>query len=74
MGKELNILLMPVCIEIWKRFHFQSFGADGEVAEAWLENMEMCFALRDYTQNIKVRMGILQQKGSALLWWNTLLP
>jgi hypothetical protein len=51
------------------------FGApDGEAAEAWLENMAMCFALRDYTSNMKVRMAVFQLKGSALLWWKTLLP
>jgi hypothetical protein len=50
------------------------FGADGAAAEAWLENMVMCFALRDYTSNMKVRMVVFQLKGSALLWWKTLLP
>jgi hypothetical protein len=51
------------------------FGApDGAAAEAWLENMAMCFALRDYTSNMKVRMVVFQLKGSALLWWKTLLP
>jgi hypothetical protein len=51
------------------------FGApDGAVTEAWLENMVMCFALRDYTSNMKVRMVVFQLKGSALLWWKTLLP
>jgi hypothetical protein len=42
--------------------------------EAWLENMAMCFALHDYTSNMKVRMAVFQLKGSALLWWKTLLP
>jgi hypothetical protein len=51
------------------------FGApNGAATEAWLENMEMCFALRDYTSNMKVRMEVFQLKGSALLWWKTLLP
>jgi hypothetical protein len=51
------------------------FGApDGAAIEAWLENMEMCFALRDYTSNMKVCMAIFQLKGSALLWWKRLLP
>ena len=51
------------------------FGATDDVAvEAWLENMAMCFALRDYTPNMKVRMAVFQLKGSALLWWKTLLP
>ena len=50
------------------------FGAsDGVAAEAWLENMAMCFALRDYTSNMKVRMAVFQLKGSALLWWEMLL-
>ena len=45
------------------------FGApDGAAAKAWLENMAMCFALRDYTSNMKVRMMVFQLKGSALLW------
>jgi hypothetical protein len=51
------------------------FGApDGAATEAWLENMAMCFALRDYTSNMKVRMAVFQLKGSTLLWWKTLLP
>jgi hypothetical protein len=51
------------------------FGApDGAAAEAWLENMVMCFALRDYTSNMKVRMAVFQLKGSTLLWWKMLLP
>ena len=50
-------------------------GAPDDVAiEAWLENMAMCFALRDYTSNMKVYMAVFQLKGSALLWWKTLLP
>jgi hypothetical protein len=51
------------------------FGAlDGTAAEAWLENMAMCFALRDYTSNMKVCMAVFQLKGSTLLWWKMLLP
>jgi len=44
----------------------------GEVAEAWLENMNLCFALRNYSSNQKVRMAIFQIKESALLWWRHL--
>jgi hypothetical protein len=51
------------------------FGApDGAAVEALLENMVMCFALHDYTSNMKVHMAFFQLKGSALLWWKTLLP
>jgi hypothetical protein len=46
---------------------------DDAATEAWLENMAMCFALRDYTSNLKVRMAVFQLKGSTLLWWKTLL-
>jgi hypothetical protein len=49
-------------------------ATDGSTAEAWLENMAMCFSLRDYTSNMKVCMAVFQLKGSALLWWKTLLP
>jgi hypothetical protein len=50
------------------------FGAlDGTATDAWLENMVMCFALRDYTSNMKVFMAVFKLKGSALLWWKTLL-
>ena len=50
------------------------FGApDGAPAEAWLENMVMCFALRHYTSNMKVHKEVFQLKGSALLWWKMLL-
>ena len=44
------------------------------VVEAWLENMVMCFALRDYTSNMKFCIVVFQLKGSSLLWWKTLLP
>jgi hypothetical protein len=47
---------------------------DDLAAEAWLENMAMCFALCDYTSNMKVRMVVVQLKGSSLLWWKELLP
>ena len=51
------------------------FGAPNDAAvEAWLENMAMCFALHDYTSNMKVHMVVFQLKGSTLLWWKTLLP
>jgi hypothetical protein len=51
------------------------FGAPDDVAaEAWLENMAMCFTLRNYTSNMKVYMVVFQLKGSALLWWKMLLP
>jgi hypothetical protein len=49
-------------------------ATDGAATEAWLENMVMCFALRDYTSNMKVCMVVFQLKGSALLWWKMLLP
>jgi hypothetical protein len=49
-------------------------ATDGLAVEAWLENMVMCFALRDYTSNMKVCMVVFQLKGSALLWWKMLLP
>jgi hypothetical protein len=49
-------------------------STDGLAVEAWLENMAMCFALRDYTSNMKVCMVVFQLKGSVLLWWKTLLP
>jgi hypothetical protein len=45
-----------------------------QLLEAWLENMVMCFSLHDYTSNMKVCMVVFQLKGSALLWWKTLLP
>jgi hypothetical protein len=42
------------------------FGApDGATTEAWLENMAMCFALRNYTSNMKVHMVVFQLKGSS---------
>jgi hypothetical protein len=44
------------------------FGAPDDAAiEAWLENMAMCFELRDYTSNMKVRMAVFQLKGGALV-------
>jgi hypothetical protein len=61
--------------ELKKVKFLEFFGApDGAAIEALLENMVMCFALHDYTSNMKVRMAFFQLKGSALLWWKTLLP
>jgi hypothetical protein len=39
-----------------------------------LENILMCFTLHKYTSNMKVCREVFQMKGSALLWWKTLLP
>jgi hypothetical protein len=51
------------------------FGVpDDAAADAWLDNMVMCFTLRNYTSNMKVCMVVFQLKGSTLLWWKTLLP
>jgi hypothetical protein len=61
--------------ELEKVKFLEFFGApDGAAAEEWLENMAMCFTLHDYTSNMKVCMAVFQLKGSALLWWKTLLP
>ena len=61
--------------ELKKVKFLEFFGApDGAAIEELLENMVMCFALHDYTSNMKVHMAVFQLKGSALLWWKTLLP
>jgi hypothetical protein len=61
--------------ELEKVKFLEFFGApDGIVSKAWLENMAMCFALCDYTSNMKVHMVVFQLKGSSLLWWKLLLP
>jgi len=44
----------------------------GEVAEAWLENMHLCFELQNYSNNQKAKLTIYQLKESALLWWRNL--
>jgi hypothetical protein len=49
-------------------------ATDGSAAEAWLANMAMCFALRDYNSNMEVHMVVFQLKGITLLWWKMLLP
>ena len=60
--------------ELEKVKFLKLFGApDGAAIEAWLENMAMCFVLHDYTSNMKFHMAVFQLKGSALLWWKTLL-
>jgi hypothetical protein len=61
--------------ELEKVKFLKFFGApDSAVVEAWLENMAMCFVVRDYTSNMKVCMAVFQLKGSTLLWWKRLLP
>jgi hypothetical protein len=60
--------------ELKKVKFLELFGAlDDTAAKACFENMAMCSTLCDYTSNMKVRMPIFQLKGSALLWWKTLL-
>jgi hypothetical protein len=45
--------------ELEKEKFPEFFGApDGAAAEAWSENMAMCFALRDNTSNMKVSMVV----------------
>ena len=39
-----------------------------------MKQMAMCFALRNYTSNVKVRMAVFHWKGGTLPWWKTLLP
>ena len=41
-------------------------GCASECAEAWLEGMTRCFALRDYASNSKAKIGIFQLRDSAL--------
>jgi hypothetical protein len=41
-------------------------GRASERAEAWLEGMTRCFALRDYASNSKVKIAIFQLRDSAL--------
>jgi hypothetical protein len=61
--------------ELKKVKFLKLFGApDDTTTEAWLDNMAMFFALSDYTFNLKVHMAVFQLKGSALLWWKTLIP
>jgi hypothetical protein len=47
-------------------------GRASERAEAWLEGMTRCFALRDYTSNSKAKIAIFQLRDSALNWWGNL--
>jgi len=42
--------------------------------KAWLDNMEMYFALHDYPSKMKVFMVVFQLNRGALLWWMALLP
>jgi hypothetical protein len=49
-----------------------SRGCASERAEAWLEGMTRCFALRDYVSNLKVKITIFQLRDSALNWWGNL--
>jgi hypothetical protein len=59
--------------ELEKVKFLKFFGAsDGTTAEAWLENMVMCFSLSEYTSNMKVHLIVFQLKGSIHLWWNLL--
>jgi hypothetical protein len=41
-------------------------------AEAWLEGMTRCFALRDYASNSKEKITIFQLRDNTLNWWGKL--
>jgi hypothetical protein len=47
-------------------------GCASECAEAWLEGMTRCFALRDYASNSKAKIAIFQLRDSTLNWWGNL--
>ena len=49
-----------------------SGGRAGEHAEAWLEGMIRCFALREYFSTSKTKIIVFQLKGNALIWWGNL--
>jgi hypothetical protein len=52
--------------ELEKVKFLEFFGAsDSAAAEAWLENMAMCFSLHDYTSNMKVLHGGLSTEGEC---------
>jgi hypothetical protein len=57
-----------------KKVKFPEFmgSTDGLAAEAWLENMAMCFALRDYTSNMKVHGGLSTERECTSLVEDTL--
>ncbi len=46
-------------------------GRASERAEAWLEGMGRCFALRDYNSNSKAKIAIFQLR-DTLNWWGNL--
>ena len=47
-------------------------GHASERAEAWLEGMTSCFALRDYASNSKAKITIFQLRDNALNKWGNL--
>jgi hypothetical protein len=47
-------------------------GRASERAEAWLEGMTRCFALRDYASTSKAKIAIFQLRDNALNWWGNL--
>eukprot|EP00253_Pinus_taeda_P029921 PITA_29921 len=49
-----------------------SGGRAGECAKAWLEGMNRCFRLREYSSSEKTKIVMFQLKESALIWWGNL--
>jgi hypothetical protein len=47
-------------------------GRANECAEAWLEGMTRCFALRDYASTSKEKITIFQLRDNAMNWWGNL--
>ncbi len=49
-----------------------SGGRAGECAEAWLEGINRCFRLREYSSSAKTKIAVFQLKESDLIWWGNL--
>eukprot|EP00253_Pinus_taeda_P024492 PITA_24492 len=49
-----------------------SGGRAGERAEAWLEGMNRCSGLKEYSSSAKTKIAVFQLRESALIWWGNL--
>ena len=50
---------------------FDGIKKTGEDLEAWIEELEDFFALRDFSEEAKAKIAILQLHSVAKLWWKS---
>ena len=61
-------------LQVFKKAKLNEFDGvkkTGEDLEAWIEELEDFFALREFSEEAKAKIAILQLRSVAKLWWKS---